>query len=88
MVAEKLDKPKPAVEQIPPAEVVKGPEVKEPVEPPQIKVPIEVPDIKKNEEVQLDRPGAGNSTKTKGASFFFFNILSTFFFFIIIVKIK
>ncbi|KAM9463169.1 solute carrier family 38 member 10 isoform 2-T2 [Clarias gariepinus] len=65
VVAEKPDKPKPAVEQIPPAEVVKGPEVKEPVEPPQIKVPIEVPDIKKNEEVQLDRPGAGNSTKTK-----------------------
>ncbi|XP_053094682.1 putative sodium-coupled neutral amino acid transporter 10 isoform X4 [Pangasianodon hypophthalmus] len=54
----KLDKPKPAVEQILPAEEVKVPEEKEPAEPPQIKVPIEVPERKKNEEVQLDRPGA------------------------------
>ncbi|MCI4384373.1 hypothetical protein PGIGA_G00037990 [Pangasianodon gigas] len=54
----KLDKPKPAVEQILPAEEVKGPEEKKPAEPPQIKVPIEVPERKKNEEVQLDRPGA------------------------------
>ncbi|MCJ8738615.1 hypothetical protein PDJAM_G00037860 [Pangasius djambal] len=54
----KLDKPKPVVEQILPAEEVKGPEEKEPAEPPQIKVPIEVPERKKNEEVQLDRPGA------------------------------
>lgn len=61
MEAGKLDKPKLAVEQVLPAEEAKGPEVREPVEPPQIKVPLEVPESKKNEEVQLDRPGAGNS---------------------------
>ncbi|XP_060795985.1 putative sodium-coupled neutral amino acid transporter 10 isoform X1 [Neoarius graeffei] len=53
MAAGKPDKPKPAVEQILPVE-----EVKEPAEPPQIKVPMEVPERKKDEEVQLDRPGA------------------------------
>lgn len=61
MTAGKLEIPKLAVEQIVPGEELKGPELKEPVEPPQIKVPLEVPERKKNEEVQLDRPGAGNS---------------------------
>lgn len=55
------DKPKPAVEQIMPVEEVKGPEEKGPAEPPQIKVPMEVPERKKDEEAQVDRPGAGNS---------------------------
>lgn len=49
-----------AVKQILPGEDLKGSELKEPAEPPQIKVPLEVPERKKNEEVQLDRPGAGN----------------------------
>lgn len=60
MAAGKPDKPKPAVEQILPVE-----EVKEPAEPPQIKVPMEVPERKKDEEVQLDRPGAGKLLKKK-----------------------
>lgn len=59
VAAGKPDKPKPAVDQLLPAEEVKGPEEKEP----QIKVPMEVPEGKNNEEVQLDRPGAGNSVK-------------------------
>ncbi|XP_058261846.1 putative sodium-coupled neutral amino acid transporter 10 isoform X4 [Hemibagrus wyckioides] len=54
VAAGKPDKPKTAVDQLLPAEEVKGPEEKEP----QIKVPMEVPEGKDNEEVQLDRPGA------------------------------
>lgn len=61
VAAGKLDKLEPAVEQILPAEEIKSPEEKEPAEPPQIKVPMEVPERKKKEEVQLDRPEAGNS---------------------------
>ncbi|XP_062859791.1 solute carrier family 38 member 10 isoform X2 [Trichomycterus rosablanca] len=57
VAAGKPDNPKPAVEQIKPAENVIGAEVKDPAEPPQLKVPIEVPE-RKNDEVQLDRPEA------------------------------
>ncbi|XP_046709559.1 putative sodium-coupled neutral amino acid transporter 10 isoform X1 [Silurus meridionalis] len=58
VVAGNPDNPKPAVEQIQPAEEAKAPKEKEPAEPPQIKVPVEVLERNKNEEVQLNPPGA------------------------------
>ncbi|KAI5623346.1 putative sodium-coupled neutral amino acid transporter 10 isoform X2 [Silurus asotus] len=58
VVAGNPDNPKPAVEQILPAEEAKAPKEKEPAEPPQIKVPVEVLERNKNEEVQLNPPGA------------------------------
>lgn len=43
----------------PPIEV-EEPKEKLPAEPPQIKVPVKEDELKIKEEVQLDRPGAGN----------------------------
>lgn len=44
----------------PPIEI-KQPAEQEAAEPPQIKVPVEAAEGKNEEEVQLDRPGAGNA---------------------------
>lgn len=53
-----LDKPVEKQEQVNPARPAGG---GEPPEPPQIKVPMEIPKRKKGQEVQLDRPDAGQS---------------------------
>ena len=57
MKPEKPDLPPVAVQQ--PVEMGQA-------EPPQIKGPVELPERKKEEEVQLDRPDAGEETEPKG----------------------